>query len=70
MFLAELEQATSEIITKYYDASAADWDENGTEATKNFKFYAPILVKVVTSEDGKVLAQFVEEGVDFYPDQE
>lgn len=70
MFLAELEQATTEIITKYYDASEADWDEKGGDATKNFRFYAPVLVQVITVEDGKVLAKFMEEGVDIYPENE
>lgn len=68
MFLAELEQFTTALITKYYDASAADWSNGSLEATKNFKFYAPITVEVRTAEDGVVLARFMEEGVDIYPD--
>lgn len=67
-FLAELEQFSTALIEKYYAASEADIETDVLRATKQFKYYTPMTVQVVT-DDG-VLARFMEEGVDIYPKDE
>lgn len=65
-FLAELEQFSTALIEKYYTASEEDIEKDALRSTKQFKYYTPMTVQVVT-EDG-VLARFMEEGVDLYPE--
>lgn len=61
-FLAELGGVVEEMIERYYAESKED-----TTLNKSFHHFAPITVQVRTSEG--LLAQYMEEGIDIYPEE-
>mgnify|MGYP001565755976 CR=1 FL=1 len=65
MFIAELDQVTTALIEKYYKASEEDWADGSLEATKHFKHWAPISVRVFSNDEE--IARFYEDGVDISP---
>ena len=67
-FVAELESVSTALIEKYYgESEAASMGEGGMYTNKAFHHFAPITVEIRT-QDG-LLARFMEEGIDLYPEE-
>lgn len=67
-FLAELEEFSTTLIEKYFSASEkANEGESGLYTNKSFHYFAPFTIEIKT-QDG-VLARFMEEGIDLYPEE-